>query len=340
MRIKILSGLIILGLLLSNNVFSQVGIGTVAPNSAAMLEIESDSVGLLIPRINTGARELISLNSSSVSVLVYDTDLQKFMYWNSSEWLTLTPWDCNGESTSDIQTSTNGKIGIGLDPSFSSEKLQVNGSIKATDSIIATNITASNNIEAEGEFIGFGTVPIGGIIMWSGDPATIPSNWQLCDGQPAGSLGFNTPDLKGRFIVGYDSGDTDYDAIDKIGPVYTDGDGLSIGDNTYDSKKIKLRSTESGVPAHIHSINHKHEINDPEHFHGVYSTDDTMGVGGINRTADNTSTTLSHTTESKPTGITVDWYIGNTAGNTSYSASQAHENRPPYYVLAFIMRVQ
>lgn len=41
-----------------------------------------------------------------------------------------------------------------------------------------------------------GTVPIGGIIMWSGSIASVPSGYQLCDGTNS------TPDLRNRFIVG------------------------------------------------------------------------------------------------------------------------------------------
>ena len=41
-----------------------------------------------------------------------------------------------------------------------------------------------------------GNVPIGGIIMWSGTIATIPTNWALCDGTNG------TPDLRDKFVVG------------------------------------------------------------------------------------------------------------------------------------------
>ena len=43
-------------------------------------------------------------------------------------------------------------------------------------------------------FYGRGTIPIGGIIMWSGD--FVPSGWALCDGQAG------RPDLRDRFVVG------------------------------------------------------------------------------------------------------------------------------------------
>lgn len=41
-----------------------------------------------------------------------------------------------------------------------------------------------------------GATPVGGIIMWHGASADIPSGWAVCDG----TLG--TPDLRDRFVVG------------------------------------------------------------------------------------------------------------------------------------------
>ena len=41
-----------------------------------------------------------------------------------------------------------------------------------------------------------GGIPVGGIIMWSGSVANIPSGWKLCDGNNG------TPNLSGRFIIG------------------------------------------------------------------------------------------------------------------------------------------
>lgn len=39
-------------------------------------------------------------------------------------------------------------------------------------------------------------IPTGGIILWSGSAASIPSGYVLCDGSNG------TPDLRGRFVVG------------------------------------------------------------------------------------------------------------------------------------------
>ena len=39
-------------------------------------------------------------------------------------------------------------------------------------------------------------VPVGTIALWHGDPAWIPSGWQLCDGRAG------TPDVTNRFVLG------------------------------------------------------------------------------------------------------------------------------------------
>ena len=47
-----------------------------------------------------------------------------------------------------------------------------------------------------------GTIPIGGIILWSGSTESIPNGWALCNG-------FNgTTNLQDRFVVGAGSGYT------------------------------------------------------------------------------------------------------------------------------------
>lgn len=67
-----------------------VGIGTSTPNPRAILDISSDSKGLLVPRLNTLQRFAIAnppgttLPQSANGLLVYDTDLGEFCYWNSN----------------------------------------------------------------------------------------------------------------------------------------------------------------------------------------------------------------------------------------------------------------
>ena len=78
-----------------------------------------------------------------------------------------------------------GNVGIGV--TNPSNKLEVNGDVDL-------NSTSSNG----NKFIGYGTIPIGGIIMWNG--SSVPDGWALCDG------GSGTPNLSGRFILGSGKG--------------------------------------------------------------------------------------------------------------------------------------
>lgn len=78
-----------------------------------------------------------------------------------------------------VHISTAGNVGIGegqKGAAAGGEALTVAGTVKATT------------------FAGNGIIPIGGIIMWSGN--TVPAGWALCDGNNG------TPNLKDRFILG------------------------------------------------------------------------------------------------------------------------------------------
>ena len=149
--------------------------------------------------------------------------------------------------------------------------------------------------------------PVGGIMMWSGSIASIPSNWKLCDGTNG------TPDLRGRFVVGYNTADADYSSVGNTG-------GL---------KNVTL--TTAQMPSHSHtgatSTNGSHS-----HRWNTGLEGDDSGTGG------------SHAEYTRIGGF-VDGAMA-AAGDHSHSfttdatgSGQAHENRPPYYTLAFIMKI-
>jgi hypothetical protein len=148
-----------------------------------------------------------------------------------------------------------------------------------------------------------GITPVGGIIMWSGSIANIPTNWALCNGSNG------TPDLRNKFIIGANA--------DNAGVANTNITGTN---------------TQTGGTKDAIVVSHSHGITDPGHTHTLNYTvplraNDT-DRGGFNSNFSVDSTPVTPDTLSKTTGITI-----NTAGE-----SGTNQNLPPYYALAYIMR--
>lgn len=132
------------------------------------------------------------------------------------------------------------------------------------------------------------SIPAGIITMWSGGISDIPEGWALCNGGGILSNGSRIPDLRGRFIVGYDPEDSDYDDVGKIGG----------------EKSHKLTVYE--MPYHNHYyLLHTTGNKDSNRFSDHYNVD---GIDEMKQT-------------------------------TSTGGDQPHENRPPYYVLAYIIKL-
>jgi len=335
---------------------AQVGINETQPSDHAALHINGDGIkGLIIPVMDTVQRKTkASAKPLPNGLLVFDSKLNMFFYWNGTEWASLNPLqsidgklatltlsdkseviifendvnvsgdiNVSGEiivdgkttlkesvlinSTLTVNSKTNMKNSLEID-----NALIVNGTINVGKNTIeagtinARKISASDTINAKtiNATDGFGITPIGGIIMWSG--TTIPNGWALCDGTQ--SNGYTTPDLRGRFIVGYG----------------IDGTGLpnNVWDNYTNPGNLSIKQTTQGTRGG--EMKHTLIINEmPSHTHPIANI--TRADGGGTQTGAR------------------DWHenrTGTEINSGSAGSSQPHENRPPYYVLAFIMRVK
>lgn len=172
-------------------------------------------------------------------------------------------------------------------------------------------------------------VPLGVVEMYSG--STIPENYAVCDGQalsqslyqelyqvigtrfnkPDTASGmFCLPDLRGRFIVGQGS-DSDYNTVGNTG-----------GEKTH-------KLTVSELPGHTHNMEHTHDYMDIYYSErgGQVTVPGNFGSGDSDN--DDSGHQMRRTTISQSTKNT-----GATGGGA------AHENRPPYFVLFYIMRLK
>ena len=147
------------------------------------------------------------------------------------------------------------------------------------------------------------TVPVGGIIMWSGSIASINNlpGWKLCNGTNG------TPDLRNRFIVGADSG-TGNGTSASAGPGFSTITGALNSSYTPGNAggETAHKLTIAELASHTHNVTYSSGALSPA------VNDYTPNEFGVK---DTTQTSTS-------------------AGLDNY-----HENRPPYYALAFIMRV-
>ena len=200
---------------------------------------------------------------------------------------------------------TTGKI---ADDAVTADKLanSINTAIAGKANTGANLSTFTN----DSNFITLAQVPIvtGMIMMFTGSSA--PSGWAFCDGNNG------TPDLRNRFIVG-------------AGSTYSAGD-------TGGHNEITL--TTHQMPQH----NHTFSASDT-HDHDVVGCDNSTGQQPLHINLTRYSSTFNqaafHTlaanaqTGVQPATVSIS---GTTGDNGS---GGAHENRPPYYALSYIMKL-
>ncbi|WP_428030910.1 hypothetical protein [Ancylobacter sp.] len=123
----------------------------------------------------------------------------------------------DGRTTFNTSVTVSGRVVVGdtvsaaKGPVTIAGGLSVNGEATAQAGLaVKGRLTVAGSIEAAEGLAGPGAVPVGAILMWSGNPATLPSGWFLCNGGGWLPNGDPIPDLRGRFIVGHDPGDKDY----------------------------------------------------------------------------------------------------------------------------------
>ena len=157
-----------------------------------------------------------------------------------------------------------------------------------------------------------GPVPKGAILMWSGDINHIPDGYALCNGQSAIN-GIGIPDLRDRFVVGagwnYSTGATGGNS------------GITLGLNH--------------IPAHRHV--YRDTIWGENNLGGGGRSPDGLGSGydGGNNYVGSKN---SYDSDNNLSWVERYTYNGGT-GNGSGGAD-AIDIRPPYYALAYIIRVQ
>lgn len=210
---------------------------------------------------------------------------------------------------------SSGGVAINTTPA-SGVALTVSGRVKADSAEFASMAVTTLNSTS---VTGYGTIPIGGIILWSGAITAVPDGWALCDGTQS------TPDLRGRFVMG--AGGSPYRNVGATGGAET------------------VTLTVNQLPAHNHRVRGS-TGNNGAHTHAVYSapTDDrnftgrtfqALGVVADAGSPGNPSTDYSATTSSAG-----DHNHAFDVTSDSTGGGAAVDKLPPFYALAYIMRIR
>jgi len=174
-----------------------------------------------------------------------------------------------------LQTAVNSKANT-ISPAFTGVPTAPTALAGTNSNQLAT--TAFVTTAADAAF------PSGGIIIWSGSSAAIPTGWYLCDGNNS------TPDLRNRFVVG--AGST-YNVNDTGG------------------------STDAVLVEHTHTAT----VTDPGHTHAwgyTTETDDDGTGGSYNEFTVKPGTDTRNPIQSNTTGITV---ANSTEGESATNAN-------------------
>lgn len=374
LRMKTLwiTAMVLVAFLFSINAHAQVGVNTPTPDPYSILDLKSLDKGFLVPRMSKTER--FALKSSCGTncpdgLLVYDTLFRAFFYLAGNNWYALNPIRGNDfqvsgtedaysdtgfvsrliigtENTGGVSLIVSGETKIGDKVTIAAGGLETTGPVVGVGNEDITgnvdilgDLTVDGNFGVTGDLIGnsnqgtnkfnsnintancAGPVPKGGIIMWAGTVGSIPTGWHLCDGLAG------TPDLTGRFVLG--QGTRDEIVRDSAGIVGTRGVSktFTIGD-VLGADQIVMAKNE--MPIHTHTGT---TDNAGSHSHGY-----TKPSGCTNGVfASSGGCFMSDT----PTGGTT-----NSAGSHNHDFETDEEgaydkcyNMPPYYVLAYIMKL-
>ena len=197
-----------------------------------------------------------------------------------------------------------------------------------------------------------GSIPSGGIIIWSGASNAIPTGWVLCDGQNS------TPDLRDRFVIGAGGNyavDATGGSADAIVVSHTHGSG-NLQTNNTGGHSHGGNTNDSGN--HSHGGGNYITNTTGSHQHR-WGTDDSDGASGAGNPDANGGQSWKAWTDSQ--GDHYHNVNGNSQSegnhshniNTNNDGSHQHNmngdtgsqgssgtgaNLPPYYALCYIMK--
>lgn len=330
----------------SEKQFAQVGVNIVSPHSSAALQVESPAgtaKGLLTPSMTTTQRMSMSsgTNIPADGLIVFDKDHRMHYYFQAAfnRWVSMSPLTLSTPLSGSFNYSygyittpaSPATFSLGINQLSPSQELDVSGSARISGNFeVGGSSTTNGTLSAASlDINGYpanALVPAGVIVLWSG--AVVPKGWALCDGGVYG--GIQTPDLRGRFVVGMNNtpgvqqgGTGAYLVVGATGqsPANAPADGTTVNygaiGNTGGENGHTLSLAE--MPSHTHSVTVSLNNANMLGFNNPNTAYVWLGSPGFYKGQPET--------------------VGVSYSEQSRGSDQIHENRPPYYVLAYIIKL-
>lgn len=260
-----------------------------------------------------------------------------------------------------VQVGTDNGITLGDSTVSPTNAVTVNGRVSAT-SFVGDGSGLTNIGTQDGAF------PVGGIVMWSGTLATIPTGWALCDGTTQNSV--VTPDLREKFVMGAAAstnpgttgGASSLSLVTANLPSHTHGVGTIGSGHTHSFSGTNTHDHGDGT---LSVSSHSHSISGTSHSHSVnYNTStiylpatgsattvvtsvgsgsnsgSTGSANGANSSTGNSSPSISGDTSNASISVSGTTGSASMSGTSAATGSgTAFDNRPAFYEIAYIMYV-
>jgi hypothetical protein len=211
-----------------------------------------------------------------------------------------------------------------LDDNFTAVKVSINSQETQIATLQQGQVALNNAIN------NFSAIPYGCIVMWSGSVATVPSGWRICDGTNG------TPDLRDKFVVGAKS--------DSGGIATTTITGVDSKSGGYKDAVLVSHthpvSSSTTIDQDTHSISGSFYASDS----GMYAESGPFSNGGAAANVTFQDNFNSSTNSENRRINFSDTHVHTHNVNVSVTVQSqgdtgTNRNLPPYYSLAFIMKV-
>src|SRR5678815_1037024 len=143
---------------------AQVGIGTLTPNTKSVLELNSSSKGLLLPRMSATDRTNMALSAADAGMMIYQTTSPKGPYtWDGTTWIYYAPNDAgvttgstvrwDGSKWAAVTNLFNQGTSIGIGTQNPNTQLQIHSNSIPTTRLQFTN-TTTGALSTDGLLVG------------------------------------------------------------------------------------------------------------------------------------------------------------------------------------------